>query len=142
MDQEGLGSVEINDRRWPIVVLIFEGVPSEEAFDSYLRELDRIYARGQRHVTIVDARKGGLIPRSMRRRQGEWLKENREVIERYSIGTVTVLGSPVLRFVLATIYLIQPPVVPNVIVSTWEEGLSWALAQLQKEGLRPPVIDR
>jgi hypothetical protein len=67
----------------------------------------------------------GLLPRGQRQRQGEWLKEHKEVISLYSAGTAIVMTSSVLRFVLATIYLIQPPFVPTEIFATMEQATAW-----------------
>ena len=120
-----VGAIQFDESRWPLVILTFDGVPTDAEFEAYLAQTLLLYARKQRHAYVVDTRKGGLLPRGQRQRQGEWLKEHKDLLALYSAGTAIVMTSSVLRFVLATIYLIQPPFVPTEIFATIEQATSW-----------------
>jgi hypothetical protein len=133
-----LSSIRVEDSRWPLVVVTFDGAPSEEEFSRYLEEMLGLLSRQERHAYVVDARRGTLLPRELRQRQGEWLRENKDEIRRHCLGTAVVINSGVLRFVLTTIYLIQAPVTPTVNFPTLEEATAWAEKQLRGAGLTPP----
>jgi hypothetical protein len=137
-----LRAIHIEDSRWPLVVLTFEGHPSDEDFSRYLGEMFGLLSRQERHAYVIDARRGALLSRALRRQQGEWLKEHKAAIQRFSLGTGVVIGSGVLRFVLATIHLIQPPIAPTVILPTIEEATAWAETRLREAGLALPPITR
>jgi hypothetical protein len=120
-----MGAIHFDESRWPLVILAFDGIPTDKEFEAYLSQMLLFFHRRERHGYVVDTRRGGLLPRGQRQRQGEWLKEHKELITLYSTRTAIVMTSPVLRFVLATIYLIQPPFVPTEIFSTMEQATAW-----------------
>jgi hypothetical protein len=131
-------SIEVNVERWPLVVVVFDGTPTQRDFDAFLGATLGILHRKQKHAYIVDARKGTMLPREMRQQQGEWLKTHKALIQSYSLGSAVVLKSSVLRFVLATIYLIQPPVSPTENFTTIEEATAWIQKILKAAGLSVP----
>lgn len=138
---ENTGSIQIDESRWPLVLITFQGVPSDEVFDEYLAGMRRLLDKKEKHVYLLDGRKGGLLSREQRIKQGRWLKENKEDIVLYSLGAAVVLNSAVLRFVLTTIFLIQSPLAPQVVVSTMEEGRAWTAERLWIAGLKIPSLE-
>jgi hypothetical protein len=133
-----LGSIQINTQRWPLIIVSFEGIPTQKEFDAYLDTMLGILNKQEKHGYVIDATRGGVLPRELRHQQGVWLKKYRDITTTYSLCTAIVLKSSALRFVLATIYLIQPPVVPTENFATLEEGIAWVEKNLKNAGIRLP----
>ena len=128
-------AIEIDDSRWPMVLVTFTGVAPEPEFDDYLRRMSQYLARKQTIVTVLDASKSGATPATQRRKQAEWMRENDAALRRHSAGTAFVISSAVVRGVLTAILWMQPIPQEHVVVATMPEALRWAREQLRKRGV-------
>jgi hypothetical protein len=130
-------AISFDEMRYPIVVVTFVGLATDVEFDNYLRGLDEIFARRQKVVTIVDATLAEITPAGQRQKQAAWLKTNVDVLRRYSLGTALVFTSPIFRFVLSTMFVVQPLPTPYVVVGQLDDALVWASTQVKNS--RPPA---
>ena len=121
----------IDDSQWPRGEIRYEGLATPEEFDAYLEDVRRIRSRGP-NVLILDGRKSGMLPARIRRRQAEWLDENRAMLERNSRGTVFVLESSVLRGALTAILWLAPIPGEWAVLRSLEEAERWADERLAK----------
>jgi hypothetical protein len=125
-----MSAIRIDDSEWPILVVTFVGVPSAGDFAAYLAGLDERLARGVPYAVILDARHAGVQPGRQRQQQAEWMKQNKEQLQRYLRGCAFVFSSPLLRIVLQGIFYLQPLPSAWMICGTLEEARRWAEARL------------
>jgi hypothetical protein len=136
------GTIDIDERHWPLVIITFDGAASGEPFQRYLAGMSQLLARRQPHGYLLDGRQGAMMGPTERALQGEWLKKNKVELKQYSRATALVLRSAAVRFVLSAIYLIQSPVVPTETFGTVDEAHAWLGERFSAEGLRLPPRDR
>ena len=128
----------IDTSRPPIVVVTFSGFVSEPEFDAYLASMTRIINRGQKTLTILEARRAIRNPASQRKKQADWLREHREQLRQNSLGTAFVITSPFVRGTLTAILWLQPLPNEHTVVATMAEAEAWADEQLRAAGITPP----
>lgn len=126
------GSVTVDTSRWPIVVHTGVGVPPRSAIDDYIAEATKILERKELHVTILDVRRVTGTSAYIHGRSREWLKAHRAELARYSAGIVYVVGSPLVRFLVAGTLLLARYPTPYLVCETLDEGFAWAHERLEK----------
>ncbi len=126
----GVDAIVCDESRDGIVLLHFTRVPSAAEFDAYLALLDGVLARRRRYVVIFDVQTKDAMPSDQRRIQAEWMRKRRDDLQRWCAGTAFVFRSAMYRFVLSSIFLIQPIPTPYEICATVDAALAWASKQL------------
>ncbi|HSC88484.1 MAG TPA: STAS/SEC14 domain-containing protein [Polyangiaceae bacterium] len=119
-----------DDSRWPIVVSRAEGESTDADMEDYLSMLERMLARRERHVIIVDATGGKLLKGQHRKALAEWTRQNEAALRRYRAGLALVTSSAVLRGMITAVYWLTPAPFPYQPVSNMDEAWRWAEAQL------------
>lgn len=130
-----MGSITIDEGRFPLVTVTFVGDVSNDEFKAYLERLDRLLARGEPNAMVMDARRSARSPAIQRKLQADWIKEREALLRRLSCGTAFVITSPLVRGVLTAILWLQPMPQPHTVVATPEEAEAWAIAKLRARGL-------
>jgi hypothetical protein len=123
-------SIALDDRRWPLLVVSFDGLAGNEEFDRYLTELGQYANRGETWCAIFDATRSVGAPASHRRKMAQWIKNHESALARHSAGAVFVIRSSLVRGVLTAIFWLQPLPHAHAIVSTLEEAETWAKTRL------------
>ncbi len=126
--------VRIDETAWPMVIVHFDGTPTDEEFAGYLRHFDGVLARQEAYAVIFDASVSSMAPFAQRRQQADWLKRNHDGIKRYCRGAAFVLPSMAMRAVLSTIFLLAPLPVPRQICATLDEAMAWTHRRLKALG--------
>jgi len=122
----------IDESRLPIVLITFsEKEPTRSEFDEYLDAMYKIYSRRQPVSFVFDATKVRYLSSEFRIKQGNWLKQNKELISEVQKCIVFVIPNMMVRFILDAILLITPLPAPYVIVKSLKEGLAEAAKRLQ-----------
>lgn len=130
--------IDVDESRFPLVVVSFRGVVSDEKFDAYLASMTRRLRRQERYATLIDATQAGQIPALQRKKQAEWQRDHTELLRAYTVGTAFVLGSPIIRGFLTAILWLQPLPSPHHVATTLDEAERWATEQLRAAGLGVP----
>ena len=133
-----MGQYTFDDSSHPVVRVTMEGELTDAQFAAYLADLDRNLRRREYTVVVLDALKAESTPARQRRMQAEWMKTNEGLLRRYTLGTVMMLGSPVMRGVLTAILWIQPIPTPYAVVGSLEEAAEKAEEMLAAKGLPMP----
>lgn len=120
----------VDDSSWPLVYITLSGSPDEAQFNGVMAGLDRIIARAEVHGVIFDARTAESPPRHFRQRQTDWIKQHQAELARFSRGIAFVFQSPVMRFVLSSLLLVQSLPMPYCVCATPEEALAWLRPRL------------
>src|SRR5262245_11370118 len=90
-------AIELDEDRWPLVLITFRGVVPDTEFDAYLDAMERVLSRGGPVVAVVDTREGGVLSAGQRRRQAEWYQERAEVLRSTNLGTAFVIDRTAIR---------------------------------------------
>lgn len=122
-----------NERDWPILLCEAVGESTDEDIEAYLRLLEEVLRRRERHVLIVDATRGKAMKGTHRQRIAAWNKRNAEALRLYRAGLVLVTDSAMLRGIVTAIYWISAPPFPYLAMSSIERARFWAHEQLEQQ---------
>ncbi|MEP7126108.1 MAG: hypothetical protein ABJE95_34565 [Byssovorax sp.] len=131
--------IEVDESRFPLLVVSFHGVVSDEKFDAYLATITRRLRRRDRYVTLVDATRAGHIPATQRKKQADWQRSHTELLRTHNLGTAFALSSPMIRGFLTAIFWMQALPSPHHVAATRAEAEGWALECLRRHGLCIPA---
>src|SRR4051812_5077480 len=98
-----MGTWSIDMSRWPIVVHSVDGSITDAQVDEYVSAATKLLLKGQTHVAILDATRAGQVSAYTRSRTMDFQREYRSELREHCLGTVYVLGSPLLRFIVMTV---------------------------------------
>lgn len=130
--------ITIDQRNYPIVLVnISSQEPTVQEYEEYLDELLAIHRGDARFVIIFDTSRSKFLSSELRIKQGNWLKQHDERLQRHAIAHVFVINSIMVSMILKGIFMIKKPVTNYTIVSSLNEAMAWAEQQVQEEkGLR------
>ncbi len=135
--------IHVDVSRLPLVVLRFEGSPSDEEFSRYLDQVAReVFALDRPHGMVVDAARLTSMSAKQRRMQAEWMEKHDATVRRNSVGNALVITSPIIRGALTAILWIRPMPGDHVVVSTYGEAERWIVEKLRARGLTVPAVGR
>src|SRR4051812_11898883 len=123
---------------WPVVISIVGRGATDEEAEEYLRRLGRIYERKQKVLWLTHVTPFLHSNREHTKRFGTWLKEHRAEVDPYNKGVAFLTESAAFRFVLTTIFLIQPLGAPYKLVPTVEDAAKWLEQRAREENMRLP----
>lgn len=133
-----MAAIEIDDARWPLLVVRFTGTSTDAEFDGYLARLGSFVARRQDFALILDASRAGATPPLHRKKQAEFMAREEVRLRKHSAGTAFVITSALVRGALTAIFWLQPMPSEHTIASTYEEAEQWAVQQLRRRGVEVP----
>jgi len=128
-----VGSWEVDTSRWPIVIHAVDGALTDEELDAYIHEATLVLQRGEKHVAIMDGSKASWVSAQVRNRARAFQRANRELLGQVCVGTVYVVPSAVLRFVVMTVLLVGQLPMPYFVCETREEAIAWAQERLRAQ---------
>jgi hypothetical protein len=117
--------IHVDDRHWPLVLFHFSGQVSMVELEEYLRRQDELLARHEMTGSLVTTDNLKMWEPAVLRRQADWIKQNIELLRRYSVGAALVIHSPVVRGMLKAVLWIQPMPQPNIVCADVSEALRW-----------------
>ncbi len=121
----------IKTDKFPIVVVEFTGnQATDDNFIQYLDELKELYAKKETLAIIFDATNAVFPGLKYQKMQGDWLKENEQMMKDYCVGTAYVITNTIIRGVLKTIFKFQKQPVPYHISGSLDEATDWVSKQL------------
>ena len=121
----------VDRTNFPIVRVQFTGeAANEDSFKSYLMELKEIYDYENKLAIIFDANKATLPGLKFQKMQAKWLKDNKQMLEDYCVGTAYIISNRLIRNVLKAIFALQSQPVPFLVCSRSTEAEDWVDQQL------------
>lgn len=124
------GSIEIDESRWPFAVHTVMGSPSPATVDAYLVRATEVLARRERHIAILDAR-GAVGGSAYTRQSGRlWMRTHGDELAKWCAGTVYVVRSPLIRYLVMTSLLVTGLPTPYLVCEDIEEAYVWGKARL------------
>ena len=133
-----MGAIRFYGEKWPVAFWVFDGVQTDEDIDFYLSKLDEIHAKRQRFVT-VSVMKKYRTNRQHLARIAAWIKENDELTHSLNLASAMISTSAVFRFVLSSLFLIQPLRIPYLVCGSLEEAYAYVTKQMRAAGLPVPA---
>ncbi len=100
--------------------------PTEQEFDVYLNDLYNVYNQKSPFTIILDGTDAKYLSSSLRIKQGKWLADNREMIQKQCIAQIYVIPNIIVKMILQGIFLVQKPFVPYFIVGSKKDALAKA----------------
>ena len=122
---------EINLSERPIASVVFTGnQATNDNFPAYLAELKSMYDEKKKVVIVFDATNAVVPAVKYQKLQGNWLKENKELMVNYCLGTVYIVPNILIRVVLKAIFTFQRQPVDYVIYNSSEEAYKYANSKI------------
>lgn len=127
--------IQLHTDLWPIVRCILQGELTDADYEELFQSFERLWQRREQFFLIIDIRQSANSTPRRRQLIGDWMKENRALIQRYSLGSAVIVDSAILRGALTAINWIAQPETPSDYVRNWEEAAKKALLALEKHQL-------
>ncbi|MEL6534092.1 MAG: hypothetical protein AAFQ98_01705 [Bacteroidota bacterium] len=115
-----------------IVKVSFAGIdPTEQQFEAYLTEFEALLSSRKGFVVILDGSKAKYLSSKLRIRQGNWIKENKGLIKVACRKWCYVINSPLVKFIVQGIFLVQKPPVEYAVFTNYPEAEADAKNRLE-----------
>jgi len=109
------------------MLVSFNGDQLNEAnFSKYLSDLKALYEQHKKLIVIFDGSRTTHLPNHYRQRMGHWIAEHKSLVRESCLLQIFVISSPLMRFVLQGIFLIQKPPVSFKTISNLADALKLA----------------
>ncbi len=134
----------IDDAYDPIIVTVMPARFSEAELATFFGHHEALLARRRRYATLTDLSNITGLPEAItRRRIAEWNQRIEPQMRLYTIGTVVVAPSSVLRGAMTALNWLSPPPYPQEIVADRAAGLDALEALYRRVGDPvPPELAR
>jgi hypothetical protein len=137
-----MAQTRLDDSRWPLVLYTAIGEQSDDEFEAYLADADRVLSRRERHGVIFDARRASPIGPKLRKRQVEWLRQNDRQLRAQCVALGMLLSSPIQRGVFRAILWMNPLPYPYSVEVRFEAARRFVCQHLERSGCAAPPILR
>jgi hypothetical protein len=121
--------MEIDESRFPVVRLRWEGVPTDAMLDAFLAAMDRWLEGEQRVGLLIDTRGSGVLAPEQRVRVISHMKQQAERT-RYLLVQAIVIESVVQRTLFYGINVVFPNPFPSRVFAKVEPAREWLLEML------------
>ncbi len=123
---------------WPVVILQARDGATLADYQAGLEAFEReVIAQGTVYAVLTDATQiSKPPPADVRRYLSEWMKRNAEGAT--SVGSVTIIGSSIVRGALTAMYWLFEPPTPQGVVGTFGEAQDWVARKLEAAGQTVP----
>lgn len=132
---DALASITFDDSLWPLLVVKFVGAPTNQQQEAYLAQLRAYLQQGDRYVSILDTRLLRMMTSEQRVRQAEFIKENEGLLRRVTLGSASIVTSPLIRLAASVFLHLKPMPTPYYIAPTLPQAAGWAAERLELAGL-------
>ncbi len=130
----------LDESRWPLVVFTAVGEQSDDDFEAYLADADRLLRRREPHGLIFDARRANIIGPKLRRRQAEWLRDNEALLRAYVVACGLVMSTALQRGVFRAITWMKPYPAPHSVEASFDAAQRFVSHHLAKRGCAVPPM--
>lgn len=121
----------VNETNFPVIQIKFTGNKStDENFQAYLEANKMSYRFNKKLGIIFDASHASIPSFKHQQMQAAWLKENKNLMLNYCVGTAYIIPNSAIRAVLKMIFSFQKQPVPYEIFAKEDEAQAWINNQL------------
>jgi hypothetical protein len=129
-----LRPIRIDTTSFPLVVTILDGKQTDADVDEYLREIAKLYARGDSFVTLAHIQDYAMTLSHV----GKIAEAMKRLPIHHCKGSALAIPFPTFRFILSSYYLLHVPPHPIVVFEQRRQAEQWALQRLKDVGLPIP----
>ncbi|HEX6276768.1 MAG TPA: STAS/SEC14 domain-containing protein [Polyangiaceae bacterium] len=115
---------QFDETSWPIVVLRWQGRPTDASVTAGLARLDAFLARKERFGLIVDSRGSTALTPEQRGMMLAHMKRNMEENEKYLVQAF-VANDFIARTLYWGVQLFMPPPFPSKVFGEFEAARAW-----------------
>jgi hypothetical protein len=134
-----MAAYEWDDRLLPLFLLKVPPQSTVEEAKPYYDRTVELYRQGQKLAIIAHVAKVGIPDKAVTRYAAERMQQELALMRQQVLGTVFVTASPVFRFILSSLFLLQPLPFDHKVVSTLEEAIAWVEPKVAGAGLTLPA---
>jgi len=125
--------VQIDDKRWPLVVTVLRDCIREDDVKTMLARYDAMLRLRQRYVALVDLSDMARPPGAAERRAiADWSKARDQELSAYSLGYAIIVPNTMIRGALTALTWLHKTASPEVFVPDAERALAWCVGALEK----------
>ena len=123
---------EVNSSKNPIIEVVFTGEQAnDDNFPFYMQEVKAVYEQQKKIVIVFDASNSVMPALKYQKMQGDWLKENEQLMKDYCLGTAYIIPNLIIRNVLKAIFTFQKQPVDYIVCKNNDDANTWVNSQLQ-----------
>jgi hypothetical protein len=116
----------VDSSKNPIIEVVFTGEQAnDDNFPFYMQEVKAVYKQRQKVAIIFDASNAVLPALKYQKMQGDWLKENEQLMKDYCLGTAYIIPNIIIRNVLKAIFTFQKQPVDYMVCKNSDDANSW-----------------
>lgn len=134
--------IEVDTSAWPVVFITPRGAASDAQYLEMFRTIEGLWKREEKFLTITDTRFTSVGDARQRQLIGDWVKKNDELASKYSLGSIIILASALVRGAMTAINWIAQPRNPSIYVGSPDEAYDRARRILVVNGLDPNLVRR
>ncbi len=138
----GRSRIDVDISAWPVVLITPRGEASDAQYMEMFRTIEDLWRRKEKFLAITDTRFTSVGSARQRQLIGDWMKKHESLTNQYSLGSIIILSSAIVRGALTAINWIAQPRTPSIYVATPEEAYDRARRLLVVQGLDPNIVRR
>ncbi|MBC7642206.1 MAG: STAS/SEC14 domain-containing protein [Flavobacterium sp.] len=124
----------IDSSNYPTIKVIFTGEQgNDDNFPFYMQEVKAVYEQQNKVVIMFDATNAVIPALKYQKMQGDWLKENEQLMKDYCLGTAYIIPNLIIRNVLKAIFTFQKQPVAYLVCKTMNDAEFWTKEQLNND---------
>jgi hypothetical protein len=129
--------IHVSTDAWPVVYVAFpDHALARDDIDAYFSALDRILARGEKTVAVMDvSRVRSVPPPSLLRHLESWMEKNRDAMQRRHLGTFTIAKNRLWRGIITWVIHQRKARNDDAVVASAQEALEKACERLRSHGV-------
>ena len=122
----------IDSSNQPIIKVVFTGEQADDDnFPFYMQEVKDVYEKKNKVVIIFDASNAIMPAMKYQKMQGDWLKNNEQLMKDYCLGTAYIIPNLIIRNVLKAIFTFQKQPVEYLVCKNTNEAQNWTAEKLK-----------
>ena len=128
--------VELLAHRFPLVLIEVSDQFTLDDLDELFGHVEGYIDKRVRFAMAVRVLNMNMPDVGTLKHAAAWVRENKDGMAAYCLGTSILLESAALRGALRFVNALIPPPSPQACFGTWEATETWALDRLEKASLR------
>ncbi len=114
--------IDVDTSLWPVVICTPRGDLDETHYQKMFDDFDRLWRKGEKFFTITDTRFNDTATAKQRQLIGEWVKKSGPNIKRFSLGSVLIVESALVRGALTAISWVSQQDFASAYAKDWAQA--------------------
>lgn len=132
-------TIDIDERRWPLVVIRYPSVISEDDLRKTLARQSEIILRATPFAMLIDMSAGATLQAVQRKAVADSLQPLKDVMMQNMVGLAVVVASVLTRGAITAVGWVQPPGFPFKVFGALPDAEQWIAQRLAAHNLSVPA---